>query len=141
VRRPNLEVAAGAGVHMLNMSIKLVGDATFTDANGNIQPASFSTSNSNLPAPLPVIGARAAWAVTPNIFIEPEVQWFSFKYDAYDGNWWDLRMAAKWMFSRHFGVGLGYDYFHVNVNVNKTSFNGNVTLGYSGGQLMLVGSY
>jgi hypothetical protein len=141
IRKPNLEVAAGAGVHMMNMSIKLKGDATFTDENGVVHPAAFSTSNSNLPAPFPVIGARATWAVTPNIFIEPEVQWFAFKYDAYNGNWWDARVAAKWMFMRHWGVGLGYDAFHVNVTVDKASFNGNVTLGYSGGQLMIVGSY
>ncbi len=141
IRKPTLEVAAGAGIHMTNMSIKLSGNATFTDADGTVHPADLSTSNSNLPAPFPVIGARATWAVTPNIFIEPEVQWFAFKYDAYNGNWWDARLAAKWMFTRHWGVGLGYDAFHVNVTVDKASFNGNVTLGYSGGQVMLVGSY
>ena len=141
IRKPTLEVAAGAGIHMMNMSIKLKGDATFTDSNGNVQPAEFSTSNSNLPAPLPVIGARATWAVAPNIYIEPEVQWFAFHYDAYDGNWWDARVAAKWMFTRHWGAGIGFDYFHVNVTVSKPSFNGEVTLGYSGGQIMVVGSY
>jgi len=141
IRKPTLEVAAGAGIHMMNMSILLKGNATYTDANGDIQPAEFSTSNSNLPAPFPVIGARATWAVTPTIFIEPELQWFAFHYDAYNGNWWDARVAAKWMFTRHWGVGLGYDAFHVNVTVDKASFNGNVTLGYSGGQLMIVGSY
>jgi hypothetical protein len=126
---------------MMNISIKLAGQATVTDANGNVSQASFSTSNSSLPAPLPVIGVRAAWAVTPHIFIEPEAQWLKLHYDAYDGSWWDLRMAAKWMFSRHFGLGVGYDYFHVDANVTKPNFNGNVTLGYSGVQAMIVGSY
>ena len=45
------------------------------------------------------------------------------------------------MFARHFGVGLGYDRFHVNVDVNKGNFNGNVTLGYSGLQAFLTGSF
>ena len=138
---PTFQLAAGGGVHVLNMSIKLAGQATVTDANGNVSPVSDSTSNSNLPAPLPVIGARAAWAVTPHIFIEPEVQWLTFHYEAYHGSWWDLRMAGKWMFSRHFGLGLGYDYFHVSLNVDKARFNGNVDLGYSGLQAMIVGSY
>ena len=141
VRRPTFQLAAGGGVHVLNMSIKLAGQATVTDANGNVSQASYSGSNSNLPAPLPVIGARAAWAVTPNIFIEPEAQWLSFHYEGYHGSWWDLRMAGKWMFSRHFGVGLGYDYFHASLDVDKARFNGNVTLGYSGLQAMIVGSY
>ncbi len=88
-----------------------------------------------------MIGTRAMWAITPNIYVEPEIQVFKLKFDAYDGTWTDLRIAAKWMFSRHFGVGLGYDYFHVGVDVSKAKFNGNVTLGYSGLQAMLVGSY
>jgi hypothetical protein len=141
IRRPTFQLAAGGGVHVLNMSIKLAGQATVTDANGSVTQASYSSSNSSLPAPLPVIGARAAWAVTPNIFIEPEAQWLSFHYDGYHGSWWDLRVAGKWMFSRHFGLGLGYDYFHANLDVEKARFNGNVTLGYSGLQAMIVGSY
>jgi len=141
IRKPTFELAAGAGIHFLDMSFKLSGSATVTDSNGNVTPASFQSTTSNLPAPLPVIGARALWAITPTIYLEPEVQVFKFKYDAYDGNWTDFRIAAKWMFSRHFGVGLGYDAFHVNVDVTKARFNGNVTLGYSGLQAMIVGSY
>ena len=141
IRRPTFQLAAGGGVHVLNMSIKLSGQATVTDANGNVSQASYSTSNSNLPAPLPVIAARAAWAVTPHIFIEPEAQWLTYHYDGYHGNWWDLRMAAKWMFSRHFGLGVGYDYFHATLDVEKAKFNGNVTTSYSGLQAMIVGSY
>jgi hypothetical protein len=141
MNRPTFQLAAGGGVHVLNMSIRLSGQATVTDANGTVLPASYSTSNSNLPAPLPVIGARAVWAVTPHIFIEPEVQWLKLKYDAYNGSWWDLRVAGKWMFSRHFGLGVGYDYFHVDVNVDKARFNGDVGLGYSGVQAMLVGTF
>ena len=141
VRRPTFQLAAGGGVHVLNMSVKLAGQATVTDANGNVSQASYSSSNSNLPAPLPVLGVRAAWAVTPHIFIEPEAQWLSFHYDGCHGSWWDLRMAGKWMFSRHFGLGLGYDYFHSSLDVDKARFNGNVTLRYSGLQAMIVGSY
>jgi len=141
IRRPTFQLAAGGGVHVLNMSVKLAGQATVTDANGNVSQGSYSTSNSNLPAPLPVIGARAVWAVTPNIFIEPEAQWLSFHYDGYHGSWYDLRVAAKWMFSRHFGLGLGYDHFHASLDVEKAKFNGNVTMGYSGLQAMIVGSY
>jgi hypothetical protein len=126
---------------MLDMSIKLAGNATFTDSNGVVHPAEFTSKNSNVPAPLPVLGARATWAVTPTILIEPQIQWLKIHYDAYDGNWWDMRIAAKWMFNRHWGVGLGYDYFHVRVDVDKDTFNGTLTTGYSGLQAMLVGSF
>ena len=89
IDKPTFQFAAGAGVHVLDMSIKLSGQATLTSSDGSVSQASYTTSNSNVPAPLPVIDARAAWAVTPSIFIEPEVQWLAFHYDDYQGSWWD----------------------------------------------------
>ncbi len=50
MRRPNFEWAAGAGIHMLDMSIKLSGNATITDANGNVSAVSYTSSNSQLPS-------------------------------------------------------------------------------------------
>jgi hypothetical protein len=141
LRRPNFELGVGAGVHTMDISIKLSGQATLTDQNGNTSAASFSTANSHLPAPLPVLGLHATWAVTPKILIEPSVQVLKVNFDGFSGHWTDLRLAANWMFSRHFGLGAGYDYFHVNVDVNKPKFNGTLTTGYSGVQAMLVGSW
>ena len=63
--RPDYEIAASAGVHYMDMSFKLSGQATYTDANGVVTPAQFSNSTSNLPAPLPLIGLRGGWAITP----------------------------------------------------------------------------
>ena len=141
LRRPTFELTGNAGVHVLDMSIKLAGNATITDANGNVSAAQYESKNSNLPAPLPVIGVRGLWAILPNFYLDANAQIFKFKYEGYDGTWSDLRLAGTWMFARHFGVGLGYDRFHVNVDVSKANFNGNVTLGYSGLQAFLTGSF
>lgn len=141
LRRPTFELTGSAGIHVLDMSLKLAGDATITDANGNVSSAQYSSKNSNLPAPLPVFGVRALWAVLPNLYLDANAQIFKFSYEGYDGNWSDLRLAGTWMFTRHFGAGLGYDRFHVNVDVSKSVFNGNVTLGYSGLQAFLTGSF
>ena len=141
MRRPTFELAGNVGVHLLDMSVKLSGVATITGANGNVSSASYSTSNRSVPAPLPVVGLHGIWAVVPNVYLEAEGQIFKFDYQGINGNWNDLRLSGTWMFSRHFGAGLGYDRFHVNVDVNKGQFAGNVTLGYSGLQLFLTGSY
>ena len=141
MRRPTYEVAASAGLHVVDMSIQLSGNATFTDSNGNVTPASFSTSQSHLPAPLPVIGLRANWAIAPQWYLDAQVQIFKFNYEGFNGTWSDLRAGATWMFSRHIGVGIAYNRFHVNVDVNRANFNGNLTLGYSGAQAFLTGSF
>ena len=141
LRRPTYEVAASAGIHLMDMRLKLSGTATVTDSNGNVTPASFSTSESSLPAPFPVIGVRAGWAVAPQWYLDAQAQIFKLNYEGFNGTWSDLRVGATWMFSRHFGVGLGYNRFHVNVDINKAKFNGNLTLGYSGAQAFLTGSF
>jgi hypothetical protein len=138
---PTYEVGATAGVHYLDMSLKISGTATVTDANGNVGTASYSSKTSSLPAPLPVIGLRGGWAIAPNWYLDAQAQVFKFKLEGYDGNWSDLRAGVTWMFSRHFGVGAGYNRFHANVDITKAAFNGNVSLGYSGAQVFVTGTY
>jgi hypothetical protein len=139
--RPNYEIAGSFGVHYLDLGLKLSGMATLTDANGNVSPVEASTSNSNLPAPLPVIGLRGGWAATSHLYLDAQAQWFKFKYEGYDGNWSDLRANATWMFTSHFGAGLGYNRFHAHLNVTRASFNGNLGLGYQGLQAFVTASF
>jgi hypothetical protein len=141
MRGPTYEVGGTIGVHLLDMKLGLSGDATVTDANGNVSSASYSSKESSLPAPLPVIGLRGGWSIAPNWYLDAQAQIFKFKLEGYDGDWSDLRAGVTWMFSRHFGVGAGYNRFHANVDITKGAFNGNITLGYSGAQLFLTGTY
>ncbi len=141
LRGPTYEVGATAGIHMLDMGIKISGDATVTGPNGNVSTVSYTSKTSDLPAPLPVIGLRGGWSIAPNWYLDAQAQLFKFKLEGYDGNWSDLRAGVTWMFSRHFGVGAGYNRFHANVDISKSAFNGNVSLGYSGAQLFVTGSY
>jgi hypothetical protein len=85
------------------------------NATVNGVPGTFESRSSSLPAPLPVLG--------------------------YDGNWWDLRAGATWMFARNFGVGLGYSRFTARVDVDRPSFNGHLKTGYSGLQAFLTGTF
>ena len=45
LRRPTFELTGNAGVHVLDMSIKLAGNATITDANGNVSSAQYESKN------------------------------------------------------------------------------------------------
>jgi hypothetical protein len=141
MRQPSYEVAASIGVHVTEAKIKLSGDATFTDSNGNSTPVSGATQTSSVTAPLPVIGLRAGWVVAPNWYIDAQAQFFKLKYDNYDGNWSDLRVSATWMYNPHFGIGLGYNRFATNVEVEKNTFDGRLRTSYSGLQAYLTGAF
>jgi hypothetical protein len=134
-------VAASAGIHYTDLSIKLSGAASITDANGNVTSTPFSTKASSVPVPLPVIGIRGGWAVAPQVYLEGSGQFFKAKVGDYDGNIGELRASAIWMFSRNFGAGLGYNRFTTTVDVDKPAFDGRVKFGYSGIQLFMAGTF
>src|SRR5947208_3594063 len=95
------------GVHYMKLSQQLSGTATFTDANGVTSAASFVRKENSIPVPLPVIGARVAWAFAPQWVLEGQGQLFKADISGYDGRVTDLRAGVTWMFSQNFGAGVG----------------------------------
>ncbi len=141
MRTPTYEVAASFGIHNEHFNTRLTGNATITDANGNVSAASASTESNSVSAPLPVIGLRGGWVVAPQWYLDGQVQLFKVNVNGIDGNWTDLRLGGTWMFSKNFGVGLGYNRFYTHVDVNKSNFNGNLKFGYQGVQAYLTGTF
>lgn len=144
LRRPDFEIVAAAGVHFDDLTLKLSGNASLTvdTPMGPIeQTATFTTKSSSVPAPLPVVGLRADWAVSPHIYLDATGQVFAASYQGVSGNWADLRAGATWMFSDHFGLGIGYDRFANHLDVNKSSFNGRLSFSYQGVLLYLKGGF
>jgi hypothetical protein len=141
LKEPTYEINGSLGVHYMKLSQQLSGTATFTDANGVVSSAAFTSKDASVPLPLPVIGIRAAWAFAPQWVLEGQGQLFKADISGYDGHVTDLRAGVTWMFNKNFGAGLGYNRFWVNVDTTKSNFNGNVRLGYSGVQLFLTGTF
>jgi len=144
LRRPNYEIVALAGIHLDDVTLKLSGSASLTvdTPMGPVErPATFTTKSNSVPAPLPVLGLRADWAVAPHIYLEAAAQVFSISYQGINGNWSDLRFGATWMFSDHFGLGLGYDRFATHVDLSKVSFTGRLNFGYQGLLISLKGGF
>jgi hypothetical protein len=127
-------VAANIGLHVTDMTLKLNGTAS---VNGGA-PVSGAFQSNSVTAPLPVIGLRGAWAVTPNLVLDAQGQFFKLNGNGYGGSWSDLRANATWMFTKNYGLGLGYDRYYNRVDVTKDNFDGKVKFGYSG--LLLYGT-
>jgi len=140
-RTPDVEISGSLGVHYMKLSQQLSGTATFTDANGVTSAAAFSRKENSVPLPLPVIGARAAWAFAPQWVLEGQGQVFKADISGYDGRITDLRAGVTWMFAQNFGAGVGYNRFITTVETSKERFDGRIRLGYSGVQLYLTGAF
>ena len=141
MKTPTFELNGTLGVHWLDMSIKLKGDAIVTDSNGNQTSVSGETKKGSVSAPLPVLGLRAGWVVAPNVYLEAQGQYFRAKIDQYDGRIWDLRAGATYMFSPNFGVGVGYNRFTTRVESDRERFDGTIRLGYQGFQAFVTGAF
>jgi hypothetical protein len=144
LRRPDYEIAVVAGIYLDDLTLKLSGNASLTldTPNGPVeQPASFTSQSNSVTAPLPVLGVRGDWAVSPHIYLDASAQVFALSYQGISGNWSDLRAGATWMFNDHFGVGLGYDRFATHVDLSKVSFSGRLNFGYQGLLLYVRGGF
>lgn len=136
MRQPSYEVSASIGLHVSDLTVSIDGNSTVNGA-----PVSRSAQSNSVTAPLPVIGLRGAWVVTPSILLEAQGQFFKLKVNEVDGYWSDLRASATWMFNKNFGLGLGYDRYVNKIDVGKNAFNGSVKFGYSGLQAFVTGSF
>jgi hypothetical protein len=135
LRRPNYEIAAMAGIHLVDLTLKLSGNASLTvdTPTGPIAgAATFTTRSNSVPAPLPVFGLRGDWAVSPHVYLDASGEMFSLSYQGINGNWSVLQAGASWMFSEQFGIGLGYERFVIHADLGKEGFSGRLNFGYQG---------
>jgi hypothetical protein len=141
IRQPSFELNGTFGVHWMDMSIKLSGDAIITDEDGNTTSVSGSGKKGSVSAPLPVLGLRAGWVVAPNVYLDAQAQYFKAKVNGYDGRVTDLRAGATYMFTPNLGLGIGYNRFTTRIESDKEKFDGRLRFAYSGFQAYITGAF
>lgn len=112
-----------------------------TDFTMSIAAAGLGAKGGNALAPLPTIGMYGAYAFTPKWLLSGRMDYFSMKYDAYDGSLKNLSAGVDYRFHRNFGAGLGYRYVDYTLEATKASFTGEVRYRFSGPVLYAVGSF
>ena len=73
-------------------------------------------------APLPAVGLRGDFAVTPQWFIRSSIEVFYLEYSNFKGALVDTRVAVEYNPWEHFGFGLGFDNFRVKVEAQGEDF-------------------
>jgi len=141
IRQPSFELNGTFGVHWMDLSVKLSGDAIITDENGNTTSVSGSGKKGSVSTPLPVLGLRAGWVVAPSVYLDAQAQYFKAKINGYDGRVTDLRAGATYMFTPNLGLGIGYNRFTTRIDSDKERFDGRIRFAYSGFQAYLTGAF
>ena len=136
LRRADYEVAASAGIHAVDFNFRVSGNGNVGGVGGQ-----FSSESAVAQAPLPVFGVRGLWQFSPQWYLDGQVQYFSLKYDPYDGRVTDLRIGLTRMFGKHFGIGAGWNEFITSVKLDKERFDGELKWKYAGAQLFLTAAF
>lgn len=106
-------------------------------------PLSFSSSAEDnrrtafsFTAPLPAIGFRTYFAVTPRLYIIQNIELLYLSVGAFTGSMTDLNLKAEYKPWNHFGVGLGLNSYRLSFAQTKPDtyldFAGSIKTGYTG---------
>lgn len=112
-----------------------------TDFTASIAAAGVGAKGGDALAPLPTVGMYGAYAFTSKWLLSGRVDYFSLKYDAYDGSLKNAAVGIDYRFHRNFGAGLGYRYVDYTLEATKASFTGEVRYQFSGPLLYAVASF
>lgn len=87
-------------------------------------------------APLPVIGLRTNFAVTPKFYIMQNLEVLYLTIGNFKGSMTDINIRAEYKPWNHFGFGLGLNSYQLNLTMSKPNsyldFAGNIKTGYTG---------
>jgi hypothetical protein len=91
-------------------------------------------------APLPVIGLRSDFAITPRWFLRTSFELFYLEYGNFKGGLADMNLAVEYNPWKNFAFGLGYENFRIRLLADgndypNVDFQGEAKVQFMGTQL------
>jgi hypothetical protein len=118
-----------AGLYVLSTDISL------TESNAGQFEAD------DLTAPLPVIGLRGNYQLTPRLMLRSSAELFAIEFDNVDGSLFDFYIGLDYHFHENFAVGLGYNNVSLDVDADGSDFKGTLDWTYDGALLNVKYSF
>ena len=119
-QRNNGYLGVTGGLYVLSTDISLIESNT----------GQFETDG--LTAPLPVIGLRGDYLLTPRLMLRSSAELFAVDFDNVDGSLFDFYVGLDYHFHDNFAVGLGYNSVSVDVDADGSEFKGSLDWSYDG---------
>ncbi len=133
LRGEHYELAGSIGIHDLTFKLQLMA----VGESANAQQSARADAN----GPLPGIGVHYVWEFYPRWSLDAMFQFFTLKFQQYDGNLQDYTATVFYMPWKNFGFGAGWNQFRANVNIDNASYDGNLTWRYGGARIFFRASY
>ena len=88
-------------------------------------------------APLPGVGLRFDYAITPKLFLRQGVEFFYLEYQNFKGHMTNSSIRLEYNAWKHIGLGIGYDAFRLRIEAKGEDYpeidlKGSVEFEYAG---------
>ncbi len=132
IRDEHRAFGVGFGLHQIEISASVAGEAYVNDASVGARRASGSANG-----PLPNLGAWYIWAPDDRWAMTARLDWLSADVDPYDGTIINASAGVNYRLARNFGIGASYNVFSLAVGVSDTGWRGDAEITYHGPYLMV----
>lgn len=106
-----MDFAAGIGLYWMPIDIGI-------NSTGLIRVNESETFD----APLPTIGLRADFAITPKWFLRTSLEVFYLEIDEFKGSIYESTAALEYLPWKHVGFGLAFDTFNLHIEANGEDY-------------------
>lgn len=126
-------VALSAGIHRTEFATGI----TELTAQFSADHAAFA----EVTAPLPVIGAAAAWKFNEQWSVTGRAQIFRLTIAEYSGRLDHISMHLDYDPFKYVGFGVGYDLFSIKLDIEREQWQGSVRYRFNGPMLYMKGHF
>ena len=119
------DLGASFGFHITDIGLKVSVSATGT------------AEEQKITAPLPVLGLRGTFALTPKLFLKQSIEFFYLEIDTFRGLLTDINLALEYNVWKRVGLGLGYNTLRLDIEAEAEDYpqidlKGNIAFTYGG---------
>lgn len=97
-----VELAIAGGLHFTHVDTEINGNAAIDG-----EEVSYVKERISVLAPLPILGLRMSYAVTPRFHVNTAFDYFGLSYDSFKGNFTDVLVTAEYQVFENWGAGVG----------------------------------
>ncbi len=108
-----VELALAAGLHVMAIDIGFSGSY---DVNGK---GSNKGESANVTTPLPVVGVRLAYNISPKWKVAYAVDYFAIGFEGVRGSLSDAMLTVDYRIWSHFGLGMGINATRIRLNAES----------------------
>ena len=130
-----MDLAVSGGLYIMPISFNIRAEGVFE-----------GEEKADITAPLPTLGLRFDFAITPKWFLRNHFDLFYLQIGNFKGSIMSFGSAVEWLPFNHVGFGLGFDSFNLGVEAEDSDsfpgvdFSGNIKFRYFGA-LLYVKAY